>query len=246
MSEDTDGGLKLLLLTCFFRYLYTFLKESVKTNAESDICNLRFSLRYSLLLKYYTRLKKPRGAICEIAALLMESRDACVISHQWTSNSGPGGHCDTSVRRGFRSGWKLPLSICGPCTKEFWSHGVEAESWQSNTSTLSHTYRYTFNLFILNSLCLFVFLSCSLTLTHVSTDPQVMTSHLQQLRTKRWRVSQGGRMAVLFCWCREFESSPSAPKGRQYTFRSLMHQLSIQEAWNKYPWAVNYHFSILR
>lgn len=86
----------------------------------------------------------------------------------------------------FRAGGNYRCPSVAPVPKSF---GV-TESRLRADDTLSH--RYTFNLFILNSLCLFVFLSCSLTLTHVSTDPQVMTSHLQQLRTKRWRVSQGG------------------------------------------------------
>lgn len=36
-----------------------------------------------------------------------------------------------------------------------------------------------------------------------------------------------GRVAVLFCWCRAFQSSPSAPEGYQYTFCFSKHQLFI-------------------
>lgn len=104
--------------------------------------------------------------------------------HQWTSDSGPGGHCDTSVilavyiRMGFQSRWKLLLYIFGP-------------------SVMESRLRADRHWFILDSLSLSVaFFSVSrsltLALTHVSTDPQVMTSHLQQLGTKRWRASQMG------------------------------------------------------
>lgn len=62
-------------------------KISVHAKAENDICSLDLSLLYRLFLEYHSRFRKPRGAICENAALLMESRDACVISQQRSRRS---------------------------------------------------------------------------------------------------------------------------------------------------------------
>lgn len=104
----------------------------------------------------------------------------------------PQSHKQPSKEGIFRANGHCPSSASGPkCFRV-------TESRLSDTSTLSHRYAYILCLrFVLDSLRLFVFISCSLTLTHVSTDLQVMTSLLQQLRTKRWKASLGRWRAVV-------------------------------------------------
>lgn len=214
MSEDTDGGLKLLLLTCFFHCLYTF-KNSVKTNAESDICNLHFSLQYSLLLKYYTWLKKPRGAsswnccpingvkrcLCYITSVNIKQRSRRSLRHlsqEGFSERGRNYHCPSVA----------------PVPKGF---GVKESRLRADCPTRRHSLTHTDTLLIFSfltslSLCFYLMFSDSNTCQHRSTGHDLS---LTTTRNKKMESEPGGRMAVLFCWCREFQSSLSAPKGCQ-------------------------------
>lgn len=91
----------------------------------------------------------------------------------------------------------VPLRPLDQSVSESRSRGSELTVCHVNTLSLRYAYILRL-LFVLDLLRLFFFISCSLTLTHVSTDLQVMTSHLQQLRTKRWRASLERWRAVVF------------------------------------------------
>lgn len=83
----------------------------------------------------------------------------------------------TKGGRGIQSKWKPSLStVFGPHTKVSRRRVRQLLPLHSlthkntvHTGTLCH--------FLLHFLCLFAFISCSLTVSHTSTDPQVMTSH---------------------------------------------------------------------
>lgn len=74
---------------------------------------------------------------------------------------------------GIQSEWKPPLSVFGPHTKASSSHGGVSDSCRLDI--LSHI-RIPYIQVFLPALCFFI--SHSLTLSHTSTDPQVMTFHL--------------------------------------------------------------------
>lgn len=91
---------------------------------------------------------------------------------------------------GFQSSRKLPLSIFGPFAEVSWCHGVTAgtslELTGQHINTLSYRHPqlhlHTLSLFILGSLCLFLFISCFLSLT-LSTCQHRSTGHDLSLTT---------------------------------------------------------------
>ncbi len=78
----------------------------------------------------------------------------------------------------------------------FRTGGHFVSSLRADRATYQHALTLT-NFSFLTFSVAFFFISSSL--THVSADPQVVTSHLQQLGTKRWRVSQGAEWQFYSC-----------------------------------------------
>lgn len=62
----------------------------------------------------------------------------------------------------------------------------------------------------------------------------------RQQKSQRKTMGWDG-MAVLFCWCRDFQGSPSLPKGGKYRFCFLTNRPLTQRAWNKCPCPISYH-----
>lgn len=129
----------------------------------------------------------------------------------------------------------------GPHTKVSLSHGGE---WDS-CGLYIHSRVRILNIqvlcgFLLHSLWLSAFIWCSLTVWHTSTDPGFMTSQPDKEKSQRKTMGWDG-MAVLFCWCRDFQGSPSLPKGGKYRFCFLTNQPFTQRAWNKCPCPISYH-----
>ena len=163
---------------------------SVHAKAENDIYSLDMSLLYRLFLEYHSWLRKPQGAICENAALLMESRDGCVISQHRSRRSLWHPRCISSLTKD--RFWEQVVTSLSIFVKVLWSRVWELTVPHIDCLTFTDT---------------LFFLSLVLPLWHVSTAPRVTTPHLQQLRTKRWRASQGASGSFILLMQRVLEQS---------------------------------------
>lgn len=86
-------------------------------------------------------------------------------------------------------------------------------------STFSHTYEYrTYRYSVSFPPPLCVFISCALTLAYQprSTGHDLSLRQQREREQERERGHGMGEMAVLFCWCRNFQSRPSWPKGFKF------------------------------
>lgn len=99
----------------------------------------------------------------------------------------------------FRASQKPPLSVFGPHTKVSLSHGGELDSW--SLYILSHlriSYIQVLCVVFSSTLCVSVFISCSLAVSHTSTDPQVMTSDWDNKKLEKdHRMRRDGSFILL-------------------------------------------------
>lgn len=111
----------------------------------------------------------------------------------------PPWHRGHPYSRGFQSRWKLPLCIFRPLCQSV-TESRHTERSHSHRSTSFHSW-----------LCLFRFISC-FWLTHVSAAPRVMTSHLQQLRTKNMKSEPQGEWQYIVLMQNVLEQSLHFPR----------------------------------
>lgn len=136
--------------------------------------------------------------------------------------------------QGWRSPWRLgrigggfgasgnhqsPSLVCIP--KCPW---VTEASPTAVAFTFSHTHTNTVCTGTLcrfhpHSLCLFVFISCSLTVSHTSTDPQVMTSHSDNKKIEKDHRMDWDSSFILLM--QGFSEQPLFTKGMQVQFLLL-------------------------
>lgn len=70
----------------------------------------------------------------------------------------------------------------------------------TNGQTITHTFTQLFPFLLVLTLPLFFFLSCSVPPAHVSREPKVTASDLQQVRTKRGRARERESRALGGRW----------------------------------------------